>query len=526
MAYITLANARKIVLKSKLANKNFEGNVYKQPIRFLNKYDENQLLAIQELLKNPEKYFNDYYEPYKVTDSFRYIYEEVQPSFHSDLSCPRLNANYQNFEIPDFIKEKGTDAILEFRHWFKSNIKLLEKPDLFVERLRLKFDIIYSPKSIEIGNSGVLEIESLSLEELENKIDSLLADSNKYFTQNIKHQIILEKYVKRTYLFKKNNITIYNETSFGLNEVKDILLEFENKFTTPLKKYLIEYYRLTHNPNLKINNGLLENIGFNPCQHCEIENNDKVGSNKTKPIQANTWKIVDENLEFFIKMYSIHYAFSVLEIQNLVDHLHMGSSYPSKINKEDEFLNFDLSDYGFYFNANIVWNSELVNFWANYLIKRSMPIVISNYSFPISQKNEIEFHLNFNARNFLSYFDPILDYDILNEDSIYNNSVRTRNLLCTNYYEHYHMKSWKSFKLRYYEAVQKDTLIAIEYYKFDQSEHELDYFFDIYKSQPLHGVINFIFDRHLFLRIHEYLKNNIEDFSVERLFLKYDAPNY
>jgi hypothetical protein len=520
MAFITLANARKIVLKSKLTNKNFEGNVYKQQIRFLNKYDENQLLAIQELLKNPEKYFKDYYEPYKVTDSFQYIYEEVQPSFHSDLSCPRLNANYQNFEIPEIIQEKGKEAILEFRLWFKKNIKLLDKPDLFVERLRLKFGVTYSLNPIVKDNSGKLIRDTFSLDELEQIIDTLIIKSNEYFNENAKYKKVLEKYAKRTFLFKKNRILEFNETRLDFNEVKAILLDFEKKFTIPLKYYLVEYYRLSNNPNLKINIGLMENLGFYPCQNCVKEGIDRSTTISHRMNQVNPWDIVNENLNFIIKMYSIHYNFSHSQIQNLINYLHLGSSSSTSINYDDGHLNIDISDYGFYYNANIVWDNELITFWTNYLIERSTPTLIREYSFPISQKTEIELWLNINLQVFLSNYDPIDDYYLLNGDFTFNQKANIKNLICTNYNYNLNKKAWERFKVNYYKEAQKDAINAINYYSFDQSEYELEYFFDVFKSNSFPDLMKFIFDKNIFYRIHNYLNSSIEDFSVEKLFLK------
>ncbi|SVE05208.1 uncharacterized protein METZ01_LOCUS458062, partial [marine metagenome] len=50
MSFITLANTNKIIYSSDIKNIDLEGSIYKIPIYFFSKYEENALLAIQELL--------------------------------------------------------------------------------------------------------------------------------------------------------------------------------------------------------------------------------------------------------------------------------------------------------------------------------------------------------------------------------------------------------------------------------------------------------------------------------------------
>lgn len=159
MAYITLANTNKIVYNSNLTDLNLTGAVYKIPINFFSKYETNALLAIQELLKDPEHYFTEIYIPYKPKDTFRYIYEGQSPSFHQVEDCPRLNAKYENFEIPREIREKGPAKVQEFREWFKTVKHLLAQPDVFVARLHARWGIVTNPNAISAENSGQQRLE-------------------------------------------------------------------------------------------------------------------------------------------------------------------------------------------------------------------------------------------------------------------------------------------------------------------------------------------------------------------------------
>ena len=127
MAYITLANTKKIIFNSNIKGLDLSGELYKIPIYFFSKYEKNALLAIQELLKNPEEYFYTIYKPYTPVDTYTYVYDGKHPSYHSTPNCPRLNAKYENFEIPSDIREKGADVVKSSNGLKQSNICLKDQ---------------------------------------------------------------------------------------------------------------------------------------------------------------------------------------------------------------------------------------------------------------------------------------------------------------------------------------------------------------------------------------------------------------
>jgi hypothetical protein len=268
MAYITLSNTSKILFKSDIKKLNLEGEIYRIPIYFFSNYEKNSLLAIQELLKNPENYFNTIYIPYKPQDTFSYVYEGQQPAFHEYLCCPRLNSSYQNFEIPDEIKKKGKEAVLEFRKWFETVKYLLESPDIFVARLQARWGIVTNPTEINKDNSGPSLIENLSIDEMDKKIEKLIKDAGRFYYKNEKNKKILNRFSKFTFLADIDEEINNNNTGFSDQEVKQILKFYDEEFKKPLKKYLIEYYRLKFNPEIEMEGFLLERLGFNKCGLC------------------------------------------------------------------------------------------------------------------------------------------------------------------------------------------------------------------------------------------------------------------
>jgi hypothetical protein len=268
MAYITTSNALHIIYKTDIKSLELGGAVYKKKIYFLSKFEENSLLAIQELLKDPDKFFTEIYKPVVLKDTYKLVYEGTPPAYHKAIDCPRITANYENFEIPEAIREKGVDEVVKFRKWFEENKHLLDKPDVFVMRLELRWGVVTNPKAIKRDNSGWTEVENYKLEELENRIDELLRESGRYFNASEQNRVILRQFNKFTFLAYRDGPIDNNVTGYSDQVVKALLKDYNNKIKKPLKRLLIEYYRLTLNPDLKLEGILLDQLGFKPCGQC------------------------------------------------------------------------------------------------------------------------------------------------------------------------------------------------------------------------------------------------------------------
>jgi len=269
MAYITQYNLKKIIFNSDIKDLMIDGEIYKFPFYNFSKYEKNQLLAIKELMKSPDSYFTEIYKPYKTIDTYSYVYEGKQPAFHKTSVCPRLKSNFTNFEIPTEIKDKGQETVIEFRVWFETVKHLLEnKPDVFVERLRLRWAIVTNPKALDYDNSGCISIENLTQEEIEAKIDSLIKEAGRFFYKDDKNKIILRRFGKLTFLAYKTEEIYNNDTGYSDKEVRELLKYYNEEFKKPLKKYLIEYYRHKYNPEIIIEGYHLDHLGFKSCSHC------------------------------------------------------------------------------------------------------------------------------------------------------------------------------------------------------------------------------------------------------------------
>ena len=293
MAYITLANTNKIIFDSDLNGLDLKGQVYKMKIYFLSTYEKKALLAIQELLKDPEQYFTSIYKPYIPQDTFTLVYEGKKPGYHQYSSCPMLNSDYQNFPIPEEIKLKGQTAVIEFREWFKTVEHLIEKPDVFVMRLKAKYGIETNPKAINKDNSGSNAIKNETIEEIEKRIDGLIKDAGRFYYASDKNKKILSRFSKWTFLAYKTSVIDGNETGFSDKEVRELLKEYDETYKRPLKSNLIEYYRLKFNPEIKLEGYFLEKLGFKRCGHCYREDYEPKDRESEK-INDNSKGLLDD----------------------------------------------------------------------------------------------------------------------------------------------------------------------------------------------------------------------------------------
>lgn len=273
MAYITTSNLKQIICQSDFTSLSLKGGLYKTSIYFFSKFEEASLLAVKELLRDPEQYFLKYYRPItqKQTPG-NVVFENTTPAYHLNSACERLNADYKNVRIPQSISVAGFKAVQDYKEWCKANRELLYSNNpAFIARHQLRWGM--SPIGIEMLNTGSAEVDNYTIEGLETKIDTLLQQAKDHYYRDSKTNVILKKYSKYTYLAKKPDPIYNNNTGFSDSEVKAILRDYDARFKAPLKNLLIEYYRLTLNPEIRMEGYLLEQLNFKPCSCCAGKKN-------------------------------------------------------------------------------------------------------------------------------------------------------------------------------------------------------------------------------------------------------------
>ena len=229
-AFITKSNLNSIVTsleEIEQLNSADKTALYKHPIYFLHKNEIDRLLKQREFLKDPENVFK-IYKKKKSVDSKKYIFEGAKPAYHTRKDCINLNSNFNNYEIPTEIQEKGDAEIEKFRKWFKSNqIYLSEKPDLFSLKLQIAFGLSIVPVVINHDNSGLTELDNLNLNDLEERIDSIIKAAGTFYKDNPDKQTIIKRFQKLTFLaYTKNEIKL-NDTNYTDDELKSFLYEYD-----------------------------------------------------------------------------------------------------------------------------------------------------------------------------------------------------------------------------------------------------------------------------------------------------------
>lgn len=267
--YITKANSMKILRKLDYNNLNLEGSVYNKPLFFLNKREEQALLAYKEFVMNPEKFIKEVYQRVEVIDNYRYVFEGESPCYHKRDDCGRLHSEFRNFEIPQAIRDRGTDEVQRYRSWFKENMYLLDgKKDILEMRIYTAFGIHVRAEEIIKDNSGIKTVENLDLSQLEDRLNGLIKAAGRFYYKSSKNTRILKQYSRFAFLGAYREPLYRNNTGYPDGEVKRLLVEYEEHYKRPIIDMLYNYYRIKFNPELEMEGYLLDQLGFRPCAHC------------------------------------------------------------------------------------------------------------------------------------------------------------------------------------------------------------------------------------------------------------------
>lgn len=283
MAYVTFANLNRIVKKVDLSAFNGDRNdVYHEDIYFLSDTEIRRLLSFKELVKDPEKFYIEYYTKFnkEKSDNLVYVYvDNSHGSYHNDKLCERLNSSYKNIRIPEELrrrwyndggKDKLKSEVERFRTWFKEHRGEYEHDlEKFLKSLEIRYNVVVKPEEVEVTNSGFTEIGNYELSDLEERINEFIRASKRYYTENPSDQVLIRKFQKLTFLAYTEEPIRINDTEFSDDEVKDFLRMYDDRFKKPVKELLRQYYMVKYNPTLQFEGRLLEQLGLTACRSCE-----------------------------------------------------------------------------------------------------------------------------------------------------------------------------------------------------------------------------------------------------------------
>ena len=200
--FVTNANIKRALFKLDKTNFNYESEIYKHRINYLNLLEKRDLMSIKCLYEFPEIFYKDYYSIIVTADSLKYVFEEQQPAFHSYNSCPQFLSDFENYLIPEQIKINNQE--IEYRNWFIQNNKFTERKiltDLFKDIHYNRWGCL--PLHVDYENSGGFEFKNLNIDEIENNIDCLLIDTKTFIDQSPENKNIIATLGTRSYAYNK-----------------------------------------------------------------------------------------------------------------------------------------------------------------------------------------------------------------------------------------------------------------------------------------------------------------------------------
>jgi hypothetical protein len=237
--------------------------------------------------------------------------------------------------------------------------------------------------------------KNLTVEELEKTIDGLIKSAGQFYYASPKNKAILHRWSKYTHLAKKPEPINNNDTGYSDQEVKELLKTYDTRFKKPLKQYLVEYYRLKLNPDIKMEGEYLEQLGFNPCGHCH---DDKYVPSQEVGELKFTSDFMLSNSNFFMTLFSMYHSFSEDQLIRFKDKLIFGSIEES--HHDLSIPQTMYAQYGLNFNSKVIWTDEVRKaYWVEpYLIhafgsedvwyKRNFEAL------PLSKEIELDFFRN------------------------------------------------------------------------------------------------------------------------------------
>ena len=280
MPFITQSNAAGIIRKIDKSKLNrLVGEIFNEKMKGLfqeddlfNNSEREELLLYKQLFKEPQKFINTYYTQAKNNND-QYIEKPKAPAFHKNKDCPRLNADFDGYELPPQILSRGKVEVEKFRRWWVENIPDDGMTDRFALQLSAEWKINISEINVvHRPNSGNEIIDNKSIVNHDEKINLLLEDLHLRIKKSGKARKILidEGYARKSFVRKINSYE--NKTRYSNDEFINVVKYFDEHFKRPLLSSLKFYYRIRYNGQVEFKSTFLETLGFKPCREC-YENN-------------------------------------------------------------------------------------------------------------------------------------------------------------------------------------------------------------------------------------------------------------
>lgn len=299
MAYLTSYNYGKLCQELKLDDELqitlevFLENIYNDKDFFyiLNKLQLEYLFKYRMLLADTETFILKYYKhiPEEKDNKVWVFSKGGKIKYHLSLDCKTLGNDFIDFRIPDDIRNKGDEAIDEYRIWFTSqgyaqqfkNQQITKKE--IIDAFNNKYPKMYGFAQIEdSSNLLILELKNSGINYTEQKkdIDYLILELNallllyrEYFPGPGDRKIAKNSYLKDKTddeIIARMRI-VFNEKfvdNYGLGKLKN-KFKIAHDITFKIIQKLVDYFKWTYNLQGKsFDSTTLENFGLVCCKSC------------------------------------------------------------------------------------------------------------------------------------------------------------------------------------------------------------------------------------------------------------------
>ncbi len=275
MPFITDSNLKRIITSVDLMNIDFQNSDVERYPYQANKLELSFLFCFKLLLKDADSLHQVLDNSIGGKDTFKWVYEGLQPAYHRIMNCDRITVDFENFEVPMEFRDDDS-KVIEFRRWFKKYLfQFKNKPDIFMTLFEQEYGFQTNIKGRKVENSFKFPIDYSieSLDVLDQQFHKLnfraIAHAN--FTYNKRADIIL-KYGKISHYAYHKVLHDFKDDKYSNEVIVADLKNYYEKFKKPLFDFCLNYYRLKYNPTLEFSEEFLLKVGFKYCSSC---NRDK-----------------------------------------------------------------------------------------------------------------------------------------------------------------------------------------------------------------------------------------------------------
>ncbi len=272
---ITTSNFKKLVQRTKVEIEEdiittFKSIYSETNLRpYLNQKEATDIRKLTEFLVNTEKYDSALQKQREkialpvannaTSNHYLFTSASVAPSYHKSVDCKTLANDFENFEIPLEIRNKGNDEVNRFRNFAKENRGLLknDREYLFIQKLKDEFRLKCDINKISFHNSGKVEVSKMSTPNIKENISQIIKRLEEIRATEDGMQSITK------YMFAPSTAARALRENENLNETDREVLEHKKNLLD-----LIIEFNIQKSDGLNFSETLLQFYGFKKCGIC------------------------------------------------------------------------------------------------------------------------------------------------------------------------------------------------------------------------------------------------------------------